>query len=48
MCIRDRFASDPDGFNSAADRLAAAREETEAKELRWLEAAEAEEALNSG
>ncbi|MEC8309250.1 MAG: ATP-binding cassette domain-containing protein [Pseudomonadota bacterium] len=42
------FASDPDGFNSAADRLAAAREETEAKELRWLEAAEAEEALNSG
>ena len=42
------FASDPDGFNRAADRLAAAREETEAKELRWLEAAEAEEALNSG
>ena len=42
------FASDPDGFRKAADRLAAAREETEAKELRWLEAAEAEEALNSG
>ena len=42
------FASDPDGFKQAADRLAAAREETEAKELRWLEAAEAEEALNSG
>ncbi|MEC7210969.1 MAG: ATP-binding cassette domain-containing protein [Pseudomonadota bacterium] len=42
------FASDPDGFKQAADRLAAAREETEAKELRWLEAAEAEEALNGG
>ena len=42
------FASDPDGFNRAADRLAAARDETATKEARWLEAAEAEEALQSG
>ena len=42
------FASDPDGFTRAADRLAAARDEKEAKETRWLEAAEAEEALQAG
>ncbi|MEX0503399.1 ABC-F family ATP-binding cassette domain-containing protein [Alphaproteobacteria bacterium LSUCC0719] len=42
------FASDPDGFTAAADRLATARTEKEAKETRWLEAAEAEEALNNG
>jgi ATP-binding cassette subfamily F protein uup len=39
------FTSDPDGFAKAADRLAAARDEITAKETRWLEAAEAEEAL---
>ena len=41
------FASDPDGFAAAADRLATARTEKEAKETRWLEAAEAEEALRA-
>jgi ATP-binding cassette subfamily F protein uup len=41
------FASDPDGFTGAADRLAAARDEIEVKEARWLEAAEAEEALQA-
>jgi ATP-binding cassette subfamily F protein uup len=39
------FATDADGFNHAADRLAAARDEVATKEARWLEAAEAEEAL---
>ena len=42
------FTSDPDGFNRAADRLAAAREDKEAKETRWLDAAAAEEALQAG
>ena len=42
------FASDPDGFAAAADRLATARDEIEVKEARWLEAAEAEEALQAG
>ena len=41
------FASDRDGFAKAADRLGTARAETEAKEARWLKAAEAEEALHA-
>jgi len=41
------FATDPDRFNAAADRLAAAREEKDDKELRWLEAAEKAEALEA-
>ena len=42
------FATDADGFNHAADRLAAARDEVATKEARWLEAAEAAEALQVG
>ena len=41
------FAKNPDRFNAAADRLAAARDEKDDKELRWLEAAEKAEALEA-
>ena len=41
------FAKSPDRFNVAADRLAAARDEKDDKELRWLEAAEKAEALEA-
>ena len=41
------FAKNPDRFNVAADRLAAARDEKDDKELRWLEAAEKAEALEA-
>ena len=43
----DFFTSDPDGFNAAADRLAAARAAKDEKELRWLDAAEKAEALDA-
>ena len=43
----DFFAKDPDRFNADADRLAAARDEKDEKELRWLEAAEKAEALDA-
>ena len=39
------FAQDPQAFNDAADRLAAARSDKDDRELRWLEAAEKAEAL---
>ena len=39
------FAQDPQAFNAAADRLAAARSDKDKRELRWLEAAEKAEAL---
>ena len=39
------FAQDPQAFNAAADRLAAARSDKDDRELRWLEAAEKAEAL---
>jgi len=41
------FAKNPETFNAAADRLAAARDEKDDKELRWLEAAEKAEALDA-
>ena len=43
----DFFTSDPNGFNAAADRLAAARAAKDEKELRWLDAAEKAEALDA-
>ena len=43
----DLFAKNPDRFNAAADRLAAARNEKDEKELRWLDAAEKAEALEA-
>ena len=44
----DLFSRDPDRFNKAVAQLAAARDEKDEKELRWLEAAEKAEALAAG